>query len=352
MMKFASVGTRVSISLFSLLRLKHKGLWSSWFHGSAPAEFQAFPFLAKRLAVAALFVCLLSSSEFFAQTLWDSVTLSDSGVIKKGEVLFAQNCSVGYCHGVGGKSGRGPRLRGREWDKNYLYKVTLEGIPNSSMPAWRGRLNETEIASIVAYVLTLSKVTSDSAEPLNVPVAPSVPSAPLPAASKIPVSPESTVTGSLVGDPEKGRALFFDSTNDFNCGACHKANGIGSDAGPDLATVRDKPPREILIDIVLPSASLSTGKPFLKLTTQGGEQVQAILIEETPTHLRVYDVESLPPVSRTLPKSQIQTRQAQSRSPMPEKYAEMFTVKQLIDIIAFLKSSPGAAARVSLSDLR
>jgi hypothetical protein len=38
---------------------------------------------------------------------------------------------------------------------------------------------------------------------------------------------------------------------------------------------------------------------------------------------------------------------------MPAKYGEMYTVKQLLDIIAFLKASgSGSAQTVSLNDLR
>lgn len=307
-------------------------------------------FLAKRVAVA-VSVCLSLSRTFFAQSLPNSVNLSDPGVIRTGEALFAQSCSVGYCHGVAGKSGRGPRLRGLEWDKNYLYKVTFEGIPNSSMPAWKDRLNEMEIASIVAYVLTLSKLPSDSAEPSRVLATSGAPSGMPPAASKAGLVTESVLTGDLVGDPEKGKALFFDSSNDLNCGTCHKA-GSGSDAGPDLASVGAKSPREIFIDIVMPSASLSAARPFLKLTTKEGREIQAILIEETPTNLKVYDIDSLPPVSRTVSKSEIQTRKVQGRSAMPDKYAEIYTVKQLLDIIAFLKSGPGRSTGVRLSDLR
>ena len=56
---------------------------------------------------------------------------------------------------------------------------------------------------------------------------------------------------------------------------------------------------------------------------------------------------------RNLPKDQIQKLDIQSRSAMPAKYGEMYTVKQLLDIIAFLKASgSGPAQAVSLNDLR
>ena len=37
-----------------------------------------------------------------------------------GEGIFAQSCSVGYCHGAAGSAGRGPRLRGRRLERSYV----------------------------------------------------------------------------------------------------------------------------------------------------------------------------------------------------------------------------------------
>ena len=70
--------------------------------------------------------------------------------VATGEKIFAQSCSVGYCHGAAGAAARGPRLRGRAFDKNYLYGVIRDGIPKSAMPAWKDRFKEDEIRATVA----------------------------------------------------------------------------------------------------------------------------------------------------------------------------------------------------------
>ena len=301
-----------------------------------------------------VFVCSFLAQAAFAQTgaLPASLDVADPQLIARGSTLFAQSCSVGYCHGVAGKAGRGPRLRGREWDKNYLFKVTFEGVPNSSMPAWKDRLTETEINAIVAYILTLSKLTSDSAV-ASVPAASAV-SAPAAAPEAASSRPESSpVEGSFLGDAEKGKALFFDFSNDWHCAACHRISGAGASVGPELNGARSKTVKDLFIDIVLPSAHLSPDRPFLSITTKSGEQIQAVKSEESPSHLKLYDIGSLPAVLRNLPKDQIQRLDIQNRSAMPAKYAEMYTVKQLLDIIAFLKAvGSGPAQAVSLNDLR
>ena len=300
-----------------------------------------------------LFSCLLPALPAIAQTgtLPAGLNLSDPQLIAQGSALFAQSCSVGYCHGAAGKAGRGPRLRGREWDKNYLFKVTFEGIPNSSMPAWKGRLTEAEIGAVVAYVLTLSKLTSDSAE-ATLPAA--VASAPAAASGEPRTKSESSpVDGSFFGNAELGKALFFDSSNDWHCGACHKIGGTGASVGPELNGVRSKAVKELFVDIVLPSEHLSPDRPFLSITTKSGEQIQGVKSEENATHIKLFDIGSLPAVLRNLPKDQIQKLDVQSRSAMPARYGEMYTVKQLLDIIAFLKASgSGPAQTVSLNDLR
>ena len=244
-------------------------------------------------------------------------------------------------------------MRGREWDSSYLFKVTFEGIPNSSMPAWKDRLTENEIGSIVAYILTLSKLKSDSAETAVVatepPASTNAPAQVAPQSSTDP--PRPAPVNSLLGDPEKGKALFFDPSNDFNCGVCHKVGGMGSDVGPDLSQIRQKPARGIVKDILLPSATLSSNRQLLKITSKTGEQIQGVKLEESATQLKIYDMESLPPVLRTLAKDQIQTMQVQNRSAMPAKYGELYTVKQLLDIIAFIKKGDSAATQVSVDDL-
>jgi putative heme-binding domain-containing protein len=293
-------------------------------------------------------------SHALAQTasLPSSLNLSDPRVISTGATLFAKNCSVGYCHGAAGRAGRGPRLRGREWDKHYLFKVTYDGIPNSSMPAWKDRLSETEIGSIVAYVLSLSKLTSDAVDPAGVPAATSsTPVAqPLAGAASSVVPPRNDRVDSLRGDPGKGRALFFDSSNDFNCGVCHKVRGAGGEVGPDLSQIQHRPAREIFKDIVLPSAALSPGRQLLTFVLKTGESIQGVKMEESPSQLKIYDMGSQPPVLRTLTKDQIQTQEAQGRSAMPEKYGEMFTVKQLLDIIAFIRQED-SSSQVRLEEL-
>ena len=56
------------------------------------------------------------------------VSSQDINFLKLGRAIFEQSCAVGYCHGKAGRAGRGPRLRGKEWESNYLIKVIENGF--------------------------------------------------------------------------------------------------------------------------------------------------------------------------------------------------------------------------------
>src|SRR5262245_6382938 len=130
--------------------------------------------------------------------------------ISVGQRIFAQSCSVGYCHGAAGAAARGPRLRGRAFDKNYLYSVIRDGIPKSAMPAWKDRLKEEEIQATVAYIQSLATASGDAA--------PVVTGA---------VTAADSFTGSAAA--ARGRVLFFESNR---CASCHALGERGTAVGP------------------------------------------------------------------------------------------------------------------------
>ena len=82
-----------------------------------------------------LAAALAAPSWLLAQSA--TVNLSDPAFIAKGSAQYAKTCAVGYCHGSEGLPARGPALRGRRWDTQKLYSQIHDGIPNTTMPAWK-----------------------------------------------------------------------------------------------------------------------------------------------------------------------------------------------------------------------
>ena len=155
-----------------------------------------------------------------------------------------------------------------------------------------------------------------------------------------------------MGDPAKGKELFFDISDNMNCAACHRINGKGSGVGPDLSHVSERSPREIFKDIILPNAVVPQAGQLVELITQDGERLEVMRVEESSSRVKVYDVSSSPPVLRSIKKEQIRSLRASDRSAMPETYAQRYTLLELLDLISFLKTpKSGPAADVALTDI-
>lgn len=86
---------------------------------------------------------------------------TDKQAPSSGEKIFQDNCA--FCHGADGtgKNWIGSFLQphprdlteNRAWSREHLLQVVREGIPGSTMSAWRNVLTEQEIESVVDYVL-------------------------------------------------------------------------------------------------------------------------------------------------------------------------------------------------------
>ena len=226
------------------------------------------------------------------------------------------------------------------------------------MPAWRGRLSQEEIRSVVTYIGTLSELGADDTEPspaleLAGPAQTELKlnSANNPASDQKLRSGEGRPSG-LMGDPAKGKELFFDISDNMNCAACHRINGKGSGVGPDLSHLSERSPKEIFKDIILPNADVPQAGQLVELTTHDGEWLEVLRVEESSSRVKVYDVSSSPPVLRSIKKEQIRSLRASDRSAMPETYAQRYTLLELLDLISFLKTpKSGPAADVALTDI-
>ena len=82
----------------------------------------------------------------------------DPRAAEEGKQLFVSyNC--GDCHGGEGSGGMGPSLQDGRWhfggSAGEVYESISEGRPDG-MPSWGGRISDSQIWALVAYVRTLS----------------------------------------------------------------------------------------------------------------------------------------------------------------------------------------------------
>ena len=65
--------------------------------------------------------------------------------------MYGQTCR--YCHGKEGQGGRGPTLRGRDFDDRYVFDRITNGYP--PMPAFNRLYTPGQVWKIVAFVQSM-----------------------------------------------------------------------------------------------------------------------------------------------------------------------------------------------------
>ena len=270
--------------------------------------------------------------------------LRDSQLIAEGSRLFAPLCGNAYCHGTGGIGGGAPRLRGKGLDSAYLFKTINNGIPGSGMLSFKSELSEEKIWKLVAFIMADPKTGNASSE---TPVADKPPSR----SSTVPMKSEEPGAASLlVGDIQAGRTLFFDLGQPKSCQSCHSITGEGTSIGPDLSKLGSRSARELFLDIIMMRANRDSRYATVIVTLKNGDKILGVKKEEDSESIRVYDTTELPAVLRTVQKSNVVKVESRDESVMPKDYASVYTVKQLLDLVTFLKSSESGSP-VMLKDL-
>ncbi len=247
--------------------------------------------------------------------------------IEAGKTLFATNCKM--CHGDEGTGGRAPSLRGPKFTVPFVRKTAEEGRPGTMMPKFTPRLSSAQIEDLSLYVASLQPMAGDTAKSGN----------------------GAAVRDSvLTGDRAAGRGVFFNRAVLDSCHVCHTYDGQGGGAGPNLTNrMNGRSAREIFHRIVVvPHRSVDPAYVRVRITTRGGAKYVGIRAESGDGEFHFYDTASLPPVLRAIPKADVASVVPVKGSPMPSDYATRLSLKQLLDLVAFLK--PGNAA-VSLADL-
>jgi putative heme-binding domain-containing protein len=290
--------------------------------------------------VAAIALFPIGQSRRTAYAAAQTDKLNDPQFIAEGARLFAPSCGNAYCHGSGGVGGGAPRLRGKSFEAPYLFKTISNGVSGTAMLSFKAEFSEEQIWKLVAFVMSDVKSTPD-ARPEASAADKQLPPASLGSAESTPST----------GSAQAGRSLFFDSSQSKSCHQCHSFQGDGTPIGPDLSKVGSRSPRELFASIALPrNVKKDTRYSTLKLTLRSGDKIVGIKTEEDGESIRFYDTTELPAVLRTIQKSDIVKLESANESVMPKDYASLYTMKQFLDLVTFLKSTDSISP-VTLRDL-
>lgn len=133
------------------------------------------------------------------------------------------------------------------------------------------------------------------------------------------------------GDPYPGKKLYMQV-----CGKCHVLHAQGGQIGPDLTSFKRDDVRNMLINIINPSAEIREGYETHVAILEDGRIVQGFLVEQDPVVivLRNSDGQTIP-IERTA----IDEHVVMKKSIMPEGQTKNFTDQELRDLFAYLRTT-------------
>ncbi len=235
--------------------------------------------------------------------------------IKDGTELYRGLCSG--CHGGGGHGGKCPDLTDDVWihggSDGEVFHTISKGVSGTEMKNFGSALKPEEIWKIIAFIRTLAVTGGESAW--------------------------KQYEG---GDAERGRKLFYDHHGMAQCFRCHMIHGDGGRLGPDLSRVAAKrTPQYIWESITDPNADIVDGYRQILVTMENGRQYEGYARNEDNFTLQMITTEEK---LVSLDKMEIATITTNKGSAMLGNYTELLSKRELLDLMAFLRTLTGKTA--------
>ena len=134
----------------------------------------------------------------------------------------------------------------------------------------------------------------------------------------------------LEGQREAGREVFLKM-----CASCHQAEGRGVAVGPNLATVTNRSPDDLLVHILDPNREVALNFVNYSIATLDGRIFSGIIIEESAVALVLERAER---ASDRVARDQIESITSSGISLMPEGLEKGLSHQNVADLIAFLRA--------------
>jgi putative heme-binding domain-containing protein len=222
--------------------------------------------------------------------------------IQAGATVYASQCT--NCHGPNGDQVSGVDLRSGRFrnasSDDDLRRIVTNGIPGTSMPG--RRLDPPQMVALIAYLRNMRDFK----------------------ATPVPL-----------GDPIFGQAVF---DGKGHCATCHRVNGKGSHAAPDLSDIGSARSASALQQTLIDPAStmLPINRP-VRIVTKDGKTINGRrLNEDTYTVQLIDDQEHLVSVV----KANLRQYTILDTAAMPS-YKDTLSAKEMSDLVAYLVALKG-----------
>jgi putative membrane-bound dehydrogenase-like protein len=133
---------------------------------------------------------------------------------------------------------------------------------------------------------------------------------------------------SMNGDATRGRKVF-----ETSCATCHRLGDLGRDVGPNLATIRQWSPEQVLINTLDPNREVAPNFLSYTIETRDGRILEGLIAEESATSLTLKRAEGL---TETALRRDITQITGSGLSLMPDGLEAAISIEQMADLIAFL----------------
>lgn len=136
----------------------------------------------------------------------------------------------------------------------------------------------------------------------------------------------------LKADAARGRKVF-----ETTCAACHRAGDIGNEVGPNLATIRQWNPEQVLINILDPNREVASNFTGYLIETKDGRTLDGMIAEESAASITLKRAGG---IQETVLRRDVAQLSGSKISLMPEGLEAAITPEQMADLIAFLLGDP------------
>jgi putative membrane-bound dehydrogenase-like protein len=136
----------------------------------------------------------------------------------------------------------------------------------------------------------------------------------------------------LAGDATRGEAVYAKT-----CAQCHRAAGKGFLVGPDMQSVQNKSPEDLLIAILDPNREAQPSFISYTAVTLQGQVLSGLVAAESAASLTLRRAEAREDI---VLRENLDELIATGQSLMPEGVEKDITPQQMADLIAFIKQAP------------